>query len=859
MTIHAQDFTQVLKEQKVDLKLGLSEPEANERVAKFGPNTLPAEKKLTPLFIFLRQFRNPLIYILLIAAAVTFILREYTDMTVILIAVTLSTVLGFFQENKAQESILALQKLTLPRAKVLREGQVQAIEASAVVPGDILIFEEGDQITADARLIEVHELLVDESVLTGESTRVRKQTDPVSKETTLGDQKNMVFAGTLVVGGNGRSVVCATGLKTEMGKIAKVVIFSKEAQTPLQKNLSRLGIFLSLVVLVLSALVFVLGVLGGEPPALMFLFAVALAVSAIPEALIILVTISLAVAVTRMAKRKALARSLPAVEGLGAVTVIAADKTGTLTQNKLTVQKVFLDGEIYEPEHPFETPTFSTFVQIAVLCNNASLDLGDPLEQALLEFVKEHGFEIHELQNQHPREMEMPFSSFTRLMVTLNLGFLKKGRLLVKGAPKEILKATDFELMEGKIIRLSENVRNHILHQARQMANQGLKPLALAFKEIREREEAKVLDLIFVGLLGLADSLRLEAGASVKKIQQAGVRVLMLTGDHRLTAGAIAREAGIVNPDQVIKGEELEKLSKKELKKLLQETNVFARMTPEHKLTLIEILQEQGEVVAMTGDGVNDAPALTRADIGVAMGLGGTDVARSASDLVLQDNNFATIVAAIEEGRAIFDNLKKVIVYLISTNFGEILVVLGGFLLRLPLPLYPTQILWLNLVTDGLPVNALVFEPKERDVLARPPRDSKAFIFNKTDFFRILLFGLVMAAGSLFLFMKFLPQGTQKARTVTLAVMALFQIFNAFNLQSSRDSLFKIGIFRNWYLFGAVLISLIFQFLVVEIDFLMNLFRTVPLTFNEWFLIILVSLTVVLVEEIRKSLIKIRA
>lgn len=852
MNYHSKDFTTVLKEQQVDPKTGLSDAEVQTRLQKFGPNTLPEGRKLTPIIIFLRQFKNPLVYILLVAGSVTLFLRELTDTAVIFLAVFLKAIVGFFQENKAQESLEALQKLTTPHAKVLRDSQVKQVEASSLAPGDILIFEEGDQITADARLIEVHELLVDESVLTGESTRVRKQTNPASKESILGDQKSMVFTSTLVVGGHGRAVVCATGLKSEMGKIAKVVVLSKEVQTPLQKDLSRFALFLSVGILILSFLIFLVGISLGQPPALMFLFAVALAVSAIPEGLVIQVTVALAVAVHRMARRKALARLLPAVEGLGAVTVIAADKTGTLTQNKLSVQKVFLDGESYEREHPFESPSFFKFLEIAALCNNATLEGGDPLERALLEFAVNKNFDLHGVQSSHPREMEVPFSSFTRLMATLNLSFSNKKKLLVKGAPKEVLDLCQQELIEGKVINLSESVKNQALHQAREMANQGLKPLALAFREIKEREKAGVSNLTFVGLLGLADALRPEAVESIKMIQQAQVRVLMLTGDHRLTARTIARAAGIKNPDQVIKGEDLEKLPKKELKKLLKNTNVFARVTPQHKLTLIEILQEEGEVVAMTGDGVNDAPALTRADIGVAMGQGGTDVARSASDLVLQDNNFATIVAAIEEGRAIFNNLKKVILYLMSTNFGEILVVLGGFLLRLPLPLYPTQILWLNLVTDGLPDNALIFEPKEKDVLIRPPRDRKAFIFTRNDLVRILLFGTVMAVGSLILFIKFLPQGIEKARTVTLAVMAIFQVFNAFNLQSDKESLFKIGIFRNWYLFFAVFITLIFQFLVVKVEFLMGLFRTVPLNLNEWILIFGVSLSVIFVEEVRK-------
>lgn len=876
---HSLTTQQTLNHFSTNPTQGLPQRRALELGEKIGPNLLPQEKKTSSFRLLLKQFQNPLVYILLIAALITTYFHEWGDTVVILIAILFNTLLGFFQEHKAQEAVFALKKFTLPRARVIRDGVKVEIDASEIVPGDILTFEMGDKVVADARLISQTELKIDESVLTGESTAVHKQTKSLPAETILSDQTNLVFAGSNVVNGHGIGIVIATGEKTQIGQIAKHVAQLPEVQTPLQKEITLFGTYLSLGIIVLTGLVFAIGIALGNDLFMMFLFAVALAVSVIPEGLVIVVTIALAIGMQRMAKRLAIVRSVPAVEGLGAITVIAVDKTGTLTHNQQTVQKMYFDGELievtgqgYEPVGEIkaslerkESSTLAHLIKVAVLCNNASLIsqpntatqvLGDPVEGALLVLAKKLKVDLQKMQASNPRELETPFSAEYPFMATVNKIDQQKRVLLVKGAPKIVLDHCRELLSNGKKTHLDQVQSREILQKARLMANEGLKPIILAYQELNEGFKLKDHDLAnnltLIGLLGMADPLRTEAKEAVEAVQQAGVRVLMLTGDHRLTAASIAKKAGIQNAEQVLKGEDLEKLSEGELKKLIKTTNVYARVTPLHKLKIVKLLQKEGQVVAMTGDGVNDAPALISADIGVAMGQGGTDVARSASDIILKDNNFATIVAAIEEGRAIFDNLQKVILYLISTNLGEVLTIVGGLVLGLQLPLYPTQILWLNLVTDGLPVNALIFEPKEKDILKRPPRDTKKFILGKTAFFRMALFGITMALITLVIFVLSLHQGLNKARTMALVLMALFQIFNAFNLQSERESLFKIGFARNWYLLAAVIISFFFQFAVVEMPVLQKLFRTVPLTSTEWLGLTALATSAWWVEEIRK-------
>lgn len=873
MIFYQQTINDVLNHFNVNPSEGLSEKIAQEKLVEFGKNTLPEEQKDSVWKIFLRQFTGPLIPILVVAMLISFALGEMLDGSVILITIIVNVVLGFIQEYKAQDAISALKKLTIPKAVVLREGRLKQVSSNKVVPGDILWLEQGAQIPTDARVIEVNNLYVDESILTGESQAINKQIDVISEQVIINDQNNMVFGSTNIVKGNGKAIVTTTGINTEIGKIARDVTVHKEQQTPLQHSLAHLGKWLAIVVLLLTVLVFGLGILSGKSIYEMFLFAVALSVSILPEGLVMGVTIALAVGMYRMAQRKAIVRTLPAVETLGSVTVIAADKTGTLTENKLSLQKIFANGMLLDKDDAIaaESPIWQKFIQVATLANDAELDqetegqkaVGDPLEIALLEWVEEQGVSAQRIHKNYKRLAELPFSAEYQMMGVHTQDLKTKEKyVFIKGSPKELIGRCNFEMLEHKIVKLGEGVREELYDQTREMAGAGLKPLALAFVQydysFKEMSLEKLPHFVFVALAGFADPLRAEAKKAVAEVQQAGVRVMMLTGDHRLTAAEIAKQAGIINPDQVLKGIEMDKLSDQELLNKLKVVNVLARVTPKHKLWVVNLLRKEGEVVAMTGDGVNDAPALSQADVGIAMGLGGTDVARGAADIVLADNNFATIVAAIEEGRVIFDNIKKMILYLLSTNVAEVLVMMSVLVIRLfvpgfPLPLYPTQILWLNLITDGLPDNALIFEEKETGLMNRPPRQKNTFVLDKKALQRLFVLGFSMALLSLLIFVVYLPKyGVEYTRTMVLVVLAFSQLTNAFNMKSETHSILKTRIFDNWLLIGAIVISAFLQVLVLQVPFLQMLFHTMPLRPIDWMVVLLSSGLVLLTDGIWK-------
>ncbi len=842
---------------------GLSKEQVEASFKKYGPNTLPEEEYESALTLFLRQFANPLIPVLIFAFVVTIFLHEYIDATVLFITVLLSVVLGFFQEYKAQEAVAALKKLTVPKAIVIREGKRQEVDSSELVPGDILLLEEGMSITCDARLIETASLSVNESVITGESLSVEKNTEVITNDVIINDQTNMVFAGSTVVRGNGMAIVVATGAATQIGQIATDISSIEKGQTPLQESLGRLSRLLVIAVLVIMAFLFVVGLLRGHGFYEMFLFAVSLAVSVLPEGLVIAVTIALAVGMSRMAKRKAVVRNMMAVETLGAVTVIATDKTGTLTENKLSVKKLFANG--HDIVNDFEKDKISKLLLSCVLANDAVLaqedqrDLGDPLDIALLNWARRVGENIDKIRSAYKRIAELPFSNDYRLMavkVTKTSGGNNEGYIFVKGSPKAVINRCGFEMVEGKVVRLSDKVREDALNEVRRMASERLKPLAIAYKETSNAKEDLELedidnDLVLLGLVGFADPLRPEAIKAVKTVGEAGIRVLMLTGDHRLTASEIAKAVGIKDYQNILKGSDLDSMDDDTLREKLKVTNVFARVTPKHKLTIIRLLQETGEVVAMTGDGVNDAPALASADIGVAMGEGGTDVARGASDMVILDNNFATIEAAVEEGRGIFDNIKKVLLYLLATNVSEVALMVFALVFGFPLPLYPTQILWLNLVTDGLPYTALIFSPKEDDIMRRKPRDKNAFILDKWSMWQLVLLGTAMSITAIGVFLFFYTtHGLEYTRTATLIVMAFMQLINVFNIQAGRHSIFKSHIFENkaiWYAFG---FSALLQLSVVLVPPLQELFRTVPLAVSDWILVFVISLSMIAFNEL---------
>jgi Ca2+-transporting ATPase len=795
-----------------DLNQGLSDPEAQKRLAEFGPNQI-TEKKLTPLwFIFFGQFKDLMIIVLLVAALVSGLIGELKDAFMILLIVFLNAVLGASQEYRAERAVAALKKLTVPQVLVLRGGEVKKISTTALVPGDMVLLEAGSFVPADIRISAAPNLKVDESALTGESVPVEKVPEAIDKESLpISDQENMAFAGTIVTYGRGKGIVVATGMGTEVGKIAKMIEAEKEALSPLQKRFAELGKWLAGIALAICFVIFAAGIFRGELMMDMFLTAVSLAVAAIPEGLPAVIVISLALGAYRMAKRRAIIRKLPAVETLGCTTVICADKTGTLTQNLMTVQNVL--------PHKEER---TLLLRAGALCNDATTKIGDPTEKALVIEAEGEGLEKAELERKYPRLSEIPFDSNRKMMTTFHKepegGFIA----FSKGALEIILERTD----------ISEEEKKKVMAENQQLVSEGQRVLGFSYKRFSERPaKLEEKDFTFLGLVSMLDPPRPEVYEAVKLCKGAGIRTIMITGDHRLTALAIARELGIKDSD------------------------VFARVSPGDKLKIVDDLKARGEVVAMTGDGVNDAPALKKADIGVAMGMVGTDVAREASDMVLTDDNFATIVSAVEEGRGIYDNIRKFIRYMLSTNAGEILTMFFSILLRFPLPLLPIHILWVNLVTDGLPAVALSAEPIEKDIMQRPPRDPKESVLAGGLLYSMAGIGILMAAGTLFLFYLNLNNGgILKARTAAFTVLSLLQMSHVLNCRSLDRSLFRIGIFSNIYLWVAVLLTLVLQVLVVYVPFLQYVFYTVPLAPIDWLLILAIALLPIAAVETRKLL-----
>ncbi|HEY9072526.1 MAG TPA: HAD-IC family P-type ATPase, partial [Desulfobaccales bacterium] len=732
---------------------GLSQQEARERLSLYGPNELTVGKKISPLRIFFRQFQNLLIAILIAATVISFLLGESLDAWVILAIVLACVVLGFVQEYRAEQAAAALRQMAAPEATVVRDGQEVVVPAREVVPGDLLVLHTGDRVAADARLLEVVNLKADEALLTGESTAVNKDAAILAaEETAIADQLCMVFGGTVITYGRGRAVVTATGMETQFGRIARMLSEVEEEQTPLERRMVTIGRTLSLICLVVAAVAVVLGVLRGHGWLEMLIWGISLAVAAVPESLPAVVTGALAIGTTRMARRHAIVKRLPAVETMGCTTVICTDKTGTLTKNEMTARRLFLAGrEIevtgsgYEPVGRFSSgghelladrePVLAMAARISLLCNDAALEetggvwtvRGDPTEGALLVLGRKAGLDYRELLQTRPRVAEIPFSSETKRMSTFH-GAPEGLLMCLKGAPESLLHLATKVLTAGGERPLTGDDRRQILHEAGRMAHEALRVLGLAYRRVKKlpqlSPEAAEVDLVWVGLAGLMDPPRPEAKEAVARCRRAGIRVIMVTGDHPDTASAIAREIGLVPPEQkrhvVLTGLDLNRLGDAELLVALKETRVFARVAPDHKLRLVDLLKAQGEVVAMTGDGVNDAPALKRADIGVAMGLTGTEVTKQTAAMILADDNFASLVAAVEEGRAIFDNIKKYLVYLLSCNLAEILVLTGAFFLGMPLPLIALQILWVNLTTDGLPALALGVDPKAPDIMRRP-------------------------------------------------------------------------------------------------------------------------------------------
>lgn len=889
---------EVLQKLNIDVKKGLKATEAKRRLQLVGRNELTEKKRISPITMFLNQFKDFMVLVLIAATVISFLLGEHADGITILAIVIINAILGFVQEFRAEKSMEALKQLIAPEATVIREEYPQKVPAAELVPGDIVILDTGDIIPADLRLLETSQMELEESALTGESVPVKKIADKAySDHVGLGDRKNMAYMGTVITRGKGLGIVVDTGMQTEMGQIAGLIQEVEEEDTPLQKRLASLGKWLVVFCLAIVGVVVVTGILRGEDVYRMFLTGVSLAVAAIPEGLPAIVTIALAVGVQKMIKRRAIIRKLPAVETLGCATVICSDKTGTLTQNEMTVRQVYAGGEFlsvtgegYAPKGDISYPrekkwltsnkeSLSLLYKISALCNNAILQnqstavtglfrkdkeqwqiLGDPTEGALLVLAAKVGIWRDNIEKNQQRVFEIPFDS-DRKRMSVVYSHKDSFQVLTKGAPDIILKLCDRVLWDGKVVPLSKELEGKIIKANETMGKSALRVLGLAYKETTRISYSDEDDiekgLIFVGLTGMIDPPRLSAIQAVKVCKNAGIKTVMITGDHRITAEAVAKELNILRKgDLVLTGNDLDALDEKEFNKKVNQVAVYARVTPKHKLRIVKALKKQGHIVAMTGDGVNDAPAVKEADIGVSMGITGTDVTKEASAMILGDDDFATIVAAVEEGRAIYDNIRKFIRYLLSCNVGEVLTMFVAALMGLPLPLLPIQILWVNLVTDGLPAMALGVDTVDRDIMYRRPRQPKESIFAHGLARRIIVRGTLICFCTLSAFIIGFYLGGRDlvlARTMAFTTLVMSQLFHVFDCRSEKYSIFEIGIFSNKYLVAAVSCSVIMQMSVIYLPFLQGIFKTAPLNASHWLVIVSLSGGITVLQGLYRS------
>jgi len=856
---------------------GLTGAEAARRLIEFGPNELQGVRHVSPWTILFEQFKNVLIIILLVATILSAFLGHGIEAIAITIIVLFAVLLGFVQEYRAERAIEALRQMAAPTATALREGQEVEIPARDLVPGDVVMLRAGDKIPADARVIESINLQIEEAALTGESVPVEKQTAPLAElESALGDRKSMSYAGTAATYGRGRAIVVATGMKTEFGKIAQMLQTVESGKTLLQENLDKVGHTLARATLVVVAIIVAFGLLRGQPFVEMLVFGIALAVAVVPEALPAVVTISLAIGVQRMVKRHALVRRLPAVETLGRTSVICSDKTGTLTKDEMTVRKIFVADQLldvsgtgYEPHGQFTRDgvvvepfaAMKSLLEAGALASDARLvndgsgnrwDIkGDPTEGALIVAAAKAGLDKGTIDQQFPRVNEIPFTSETKRMTTLHTR--SQGTVAYsKGAPEIILDSCSRRLTEDGDTVLDAASREKILETARQMASEALRVLAVASKSDATLSSAEQ-DMTFLGLVGMIDPPRPEAKAAIQVCEQAGIRAVMITGDHPLTAQAVARELGLLKDGRVITGAELELLSEAEFEREAENIEVYARVSPAHKLRVVTALQKKGHIVAMTGDGVNDAPALKKADIGVAMGITGTDVTKEAAAMTLTDDNFASIVAAVEEGRGIFGNIKKYLMYLLSSNIGEIMLMAGATLLGLPLPLSAVQILYVNLATDGLPALALSVDPPEPDLMQRKPREARVGIFTRPIIILMVVGGLWSALINLGLFTWARSTGRSdaEAMTMTFVSLVLIQFFKAYNFRSDRHSVLNQPFVNKW-LNRAIVWELLLLILIIYVPFLQAPFGTFSMSLGDWAVIVGLAFTVSPVLELTK-------
>lgn len=875
-----EQIEKLFEKLNTDPATGISMKKARERLEIDGPNRFAEEQQQSILSLIWGQLNNALIYILFAAAIISGLAGEISDAIIIGIVIAINTIIGVIQESKAEKALDELKKMATPVAIVKRDGVIQEISSEELVRGDIVYLETGRIVPADIRLIESTNLQMEESSLTGESTSVEKDAAWFSaKDVPLGDQKNMAFMSTLTTYGRGMGVVVKTGMNTEVGKIAELLHSQEKELTPLQKRLNELGKILGIGAVIISAIIFLIGFLQGREVLDMFLIAVSLAVAAIPEGLPAIVTIVLALGVQRMIKRNAVIRNLPAVETLGAVNVICSDKTGTLTQNKMTLTHCAVNGS-FSPlaELSVENPTVKRFFEAITLCNDATIEndkqTGDPTEVALVEAASRMELNKTELEQEFPRIDEIPFDSDRKMMTTIHEHEGDRF-VFVKGAVEKLLpRLSDVEI-NGAIHPFTNEVETNMLTKVDQMAEKALRVLAVAYKKIplQGTEENLEDDLVFLGLTGMIDPPREEVKDAIATCHEAGVRVVMITGDHQKTALAIAKELHIADHiDETITGQKLNEMSDTELREKVKKVHVFARVSPEHKVRIVQALKKEGNIVSMTGDGVNDAPSLQQADVGVAMGITGTDVAKGAADVVLTDDNFSTITAAVEEGRNIYRNIKKSILFLLSCNLGEIATLFIGILMGWPAPLTAIHILWVNLITDTLPAIALGVDPEDPDVMKEKPRSASEKIFVKDDVSFMVLNGILIGVLTLFAFMEGLKIYTEStslftmniqninseaiihAQTLAFLTLSISQLFHAFNLRTNRQSIFQAGIFKNRYLTGAVLIGIVLQIALVYVPVLNEWFHLRPLVWQEWLFVIGLSIIPVAVNEFIKAI-----
>jgi potassium/sodium efflux P-type ATPase len=935
--MHTKTLQELFEELKTSEK-GLSLEEAKKRIQEYGKNELKVKRKTPWWMHFLKEFTDLMVVILIIAAFIALIAGEWREAVVILVIVLINAIIGFVQKFRAEKAIEALKKMVAPTARVVRDGKEQEINAKLLVPGDIIILEEGDRITADARLIEVSELKTQEAALTGESTPVEKHANP-QQEITQGETSNYIYMGTDVAHGSGKAVIIHTGMDTKFGHIAHLTTTTKKDKSPLQNELFKIGIFVGKITLVISAILIATGIFVQKQAFVdSFLFATSVAVAAVPEGLPATVTIALALGVQRLARKKSIVRQLASVETLGSTSHICTDKTGTLTKNEMTVKEIWLNdytaqvggagykpwgailfksknrehfviGDIDSHEEVFEKrkkhlenilekekPLYDSLEMmsaISVLCNNANLEseriehenrynmLGDPTEGALLTFARKAGFEFTDFYSKYKKVHEHAFDSMRKRMSVI---YKKDGKnvILMKGACDSILEICDRILVNGRVIRLDAETKANILKRNEDMANKALRVISFAYREVKENHQHTLdndeNDMVFVGLAGMIDPPRRDIKKAIAMAHRAGIKIYIVTGDHGLTARAIAKRIGLVKDGdghEIITGKEIAKLSDKELEKLFKDGEkeiIFARTAPEDKLRIVSALKRKGHIVAVTGDGVNDAPALKRADIGIAMGITGTDVSKEASNMVLADDSFSTIINAVREGRTIYQNLKKFVFYIFSCNIGELITVFTAIILGIPAPLTAILILSVDIGTDVLPALALGVDVSEKGIMSQPPRDPKAKIMDRGFVGRFLYVGLFIGAITVgAYFWSLFSQGWQwgmeldadsimylKSSTFAFAILVLIQMVNAYNSRSDRRSVFQMGFFNNLWLLGAITISLGVVYLLVEVPFFNEWVHTAPLEWYEWFVIIGASFGILLVEEVRKAVVRLR-